>query len=288
MQQKEGVERRERGAGIAQPLHAGLEDEGERAEGFGVGEAVVGGIGLDEVLEAAGGLPVELARVDDQAAEGGAVAADELGGGVDDDVGAPLDGPHQGRGGRGVVDDQREAIFVGDGGELLDVGHVELGIAQRLGVERAGFGVDGGAQAGEVVGIDEAHGDALLGQRVVEEVVGASVERCGGDDLVAGAGQGLDGERLGGLAGCDGERGRSALQRSDALLQHVGGGVHQAGVDVAELLEAEEARRVVGIVEDVGGGLVDGHGARVGCGVHHLTGVNCKRGKMLLGCCGLL
>ena len=82
LQKQEGVERREGGAGIAQALDAGLEDEGERAEGFGVGEAVVGGVGLDELGEAAGGLPVELAGVDDDAADGGAVAADELGGGV--------------------------------------------------------------------------------------------------------------------------------------------------------------------------------------------------------------
>jgi hypothetical protein len=59
-------------------------------------------------------------------------------------------------------------------------------------------------------------------------------------------------------------------------------------VDVAELLEAEEARRVVRIVEDVRGGLVDGHGARVGCGVDDLARMNCKRGELLFGCCGLL
>jgi RNA-splicing ligase RtcB len=117
----------------------------------------------------------------------------------------------------------------------------------------------------------------------VEEVVGAAVERGGGDDLVAGAGQGEDGERLGGLAGGRGERGRAAFERGDALLEDVGGGVHDAGVDVAELLEAEEAAGVVGIVEDVGGGLVDGHGARVGGGVGDLAGVNCERGKMLTG-----
>ena len=56
---------------------------------------MVGGIGIDEIGEAAGGLPVELAAVDDDAADGGAVAADELGGRVDDDVGAPLDRPDQ-------------------------------------------------------------------------------------------------------------------------------------------------------------------------------------------------
>ena len=117
------------------------------------------------------------------------MAADELGGRVDHDVGAPLDGPDKRRRGAGVVDDQRQTVLVRDGGELLDVGDVELGIAERLGVDGACLGVDGGAQAVEVVGIDKAHGDAEARQRVVEEVVGAAVERGGGDDLVARGGQ---------------------------------------------------------------------------------------------------
>ena len=45
----------------------------------------------------------------------------------------------------------------------LDVGDVELGIAQRLGVDGAGLVVDGGAQAVEVVGVDKPHRDAQLG-----------------------------------------------------------------------------------------------------------------------------
>ncbi len=183
--------------------------------------------------------------------------------------------------GGGVVDDEGQAVLVGDGGELVDVDDVELGVAEGLGVDGAGFGVDGGAQAGEVVGVDEADGDAELGQGVVEEVVGAAVERGGGDDLVAGLGEGEDGEGLGGLAGGGGERGDSAFERGDALLEDVGGGVHDAGVDVAELLQAEEAGGVVGVVEDVGGGLVDGDGAGVGGGVDDLAGVEGEGGKLL-------
>lgn len=49
--------------------------------------------GLDELGEAGAVLaPVELARVDDDAADGCAVAADPLGGRVDDNVGAVVDG----------------------------------------------------------------------------------------------------------------------------------------------------------------------------------------------------
>ena len=101
----------------------------------------------------------------------------------------------------------------------------------------------------------------------MEEIVGAAVERGGGDDLFAGVGEGGDGEGLGGLAGGGGEGGDSAFERGDALLEDVGGGVHDAGVDVAELLQGEEAGGVVGVVEDVGGGLVDGDGAGVGGGI---------------------
>ena len=158
-------------------------------------------IGLGELLEASRSRPVELARIDDDAADAGAVAAQKLGGRVDHDVRAPLDGPHQGRRRRGVVDHQRQAILVRDGGERLDVDNVELGIAERLGVDGAGLVVDGGAQAVEIVGIDEADSDAEARQRVVEEVVGAAIERSGGDDLIAGRGQGGDGERLRRLAG---------------------------------------------------------------------------------------
>ena len=99
-----------------------------------------------------------------------------------------------------------------DGGELLDVGDVELGVAEGLGVEGASLGVDGGAQAVEVVGIGEANGDSQLGQRVVEEIVGAAVEGGGGDDLVAGVGDGEDGEGLGGLAGGGGQGGDSTFE----------------------------------------------------------------------------
>ena len=74
---------------------------------------------------------------------------------------------------------------VGDGGELLDVDDVQLGIAQRLGIDGLGLRVDGFAQAVEVVGVDKPHGDAQPRKGVVEEVVSAAVERGGGYDFFA-------------------------------------------------------------------------------------------------------
>ncbi len=47
-----GVERRQRGTGVAQWHHAAAADEGGGAEGFGVGDALVGRIGGVEQSEA--------------------------------------------------------------------------------------------------------------------------------------------------------------------------------------------------------------------------------------------
>ena len=66
------------------------------------------------------------------------------------------------------------------------------------------------------------------------------------------------------MAGCDGQRRRAAFERGDALFQHRLGRVHDAGVDVAEGLQAEQRGGVVGVVEDEGRRLVDRRGARAG------------------------
>lgn len=78
---------------IAQDLHAGTDDEGDVAKGLEELEAVVALRGLVELGEAGGMLaPVELARVDNDTADGGSVTANPLCGRVDDDISAMVDG----------------------------------------------------------------------------------------------------------------------------------------------------------------------------------------------------
>ena len=61
-------------------------------------------------------LPVELAGVNDDAAQRGAVAADKLGGRMDNDVGTMLDRADQVGRAEGVIDDKRNALLVCDSG----------------------------------------------------------------------------------------------------------------------------------------------------------------------------
>ena len=175
--------------------------------------------------------------------------------------------------GEGVVDDDRHALGVGDVGDGADVVDVEARVADGLEEHGLGALVDRRPEGLGLQPVDELHGDAQLGQRVVEQVVGAAVEAARGDDVVARAGEVEDRQRLGRLAGRDREGRDAALERGDALLEHPVGRVHDPGVDVPELLEPEQARRVGRVVEHVGGRGVDRDGARVGRWVRLLAGV---------------
>ena len=204
------------------------------------------------------------------------MAADPFGRGVDDDVRTVLDGLRQQRR-EGVVDDDRHAVLVSDVGDGLEVVDVQAGVADELKEDRLGLVIDGAVEGGGVGAIHEGSGDADLGQRVLEQVVGAAVQAGAADKVIAGACQVEDAERLGGLAGGHPQGRHAALEGSHALLEDVRGRVHDAGVDVPELLEPEQARGVRGVVEDVAGGGVDRHRAGVGGRVDPLAGVQRQR-----------
>ena len=148
------------------------------AERREIGEAVVARVGFGEVREAARRRVVERAAVDDRAGDRRPVTAHELGEAVHDDVGAPLEGADQIRRRDRVVDDEHDAVGVGDTGDALDVEHVVLRVRQHLAEEDLGVRPDRSFPLSEVVRVvDEGDLDAELGQRVVQQVVGAAVER---------------------------------------------------------------------------------------------------------------
>ena len=127
-----------------------------------------------------------VAAVDDDAADRRAVTADELGQRVDDDVRAVLDRPHQVGRRQRVVDHQRHAGVVRHVGHGLDVERQQVGVADRLGVDRLGLVGDRLADRFRRR-LAELDLDPHLRQGVLEVVVGAAVEAGGRDDLVAGS-----------------------------------------------------------------------------------------------------
>ena len=250
LQQQEGSERRQGGAGVAQQNGADAGHKGGSAEGLVEVQAVIGGIRLGQSRELArNGVPVELAAFDDHTAEGGAVAADELGGGLDHDVSAVLQRAEQVRGGEGVVHNHRQVVLVGDFGDGFEVRQVGVRVAEGLEVDE-------------------------LGVLLAQQVEGAAVDVLGGDDVVTGLGDVAHGVFDGGGAGSDGQTGGATFKGGDAVLEDALGGVGQTAVDVARVSEAETGLGVVEVVEDVAGGGVDrdraGVGGRVGLLLTHM------------------
>jgi len=244
---------------------------------------VVAGVGGSDVAVLAAGLPVKLAAVHDDAAQRGAVAADELGGRVDDDVRAVLDGTDEVRGAKGVINDQRQAVLVGDGRDGVDVGDVTVGVAQSLEVDGLGVGLDRVLDLFQVMCIHEGGGDAELGQGVLQQVIAAAVDGLLGHDVVAGLRQRLDGVGDGRRAGSGGQSSDAALERRDTLLEHVLRGVGQTAIDVSGVGQTEAVSGVLAVAEDVGGGLVDGDGAGIGGGVGLLlTDVELQSLKLII------
>ena len=115
--------------------------------------------------------------------------------------------------------------------------------------------------------VHERRRDAVLRQRVRQQVIGAAVDRLLRDNVVALPRKRLNGIGDGRCAGGRGQSGHAALKGRHALLEHVLRGVRQAAVDVARVRQAEAGRSLRAVAEHIGCRLVDGHGAGIGCGI---------------------
>ena len=119
----------------------------------------------------------------DNAAHRGAVAADVLGGGMDDHVRAPIHRPAEVRRRHGVVDDERDFGFVRDLRQRLDVDDVDGRVTERLGVDELRIGFERPAEILRLVGMDEGRLDAELLQVHLQQRVcrrrASTPRRCG-------------------------------------------------------------------------------------------------------------
>ena len=83
-----------------------------------------------------------------------------------DDVRAVLNGTNPEGGPEGVVDEQREAVGVGNFGQRVNIGNVGIGIAQRFNEEGFRIGPDGRRDFLNVMDIDKGCLHAVQGEGV--------------------------------------------------------------------------------------------------------------------------
>lgn len=276
LKQQEDVERTDRGAGVPQPLHARFRDIGQFAELLVKPDSVVAFVGLGEAGELAVA-PIEPPAVHDQAADGGAVPADVLRRGMDDDVRPMLDRPDQVRRSERVVDDEGNAALVGDCRHRFDIDQVDARVADGLDEDRFRPVRDGRPKVPGIVRIDELRPDADLRQGNVEQVERSAVQRPGRHDLVARSGDIEDrvGDRR--RSGSYRQRAGPSFQRGDALLQHVVRRIADPGIHVPDFFECGQPLALLHALEHEGGRQVDRNGPRPGRRVRLLPGVNLQR-----------
>ena len=268
LQGEEGVERRHAGAEIAQQRHARLDDVGDRPERLdrlGPHRPVIARIGrVERRLALLVLVPRKGAAVDDQAADRGAVAAEILGRGIDDDRRAMVERPGQERRG-GVVHDQRNAELPADRRDLRDRKDDQLRIGQRLGVIGAGARVGRLAEILRIRRIDEAHLDPHGPSSYWR-----TDSRCRRRDRSRrrycrrrGRDSAPPAPRPPGRSRAPAPPRRLRARRSRFSSTSLVGFMMRR-VDVAELLEREQIGRVLGALELIGGRLIDRHRDRAG------------------------
>jgi hypothetical protein len=161
----------------------------------------------------------------------------------------------------------------------MDVGDDAAGIGDRLDEDRLGLFVHRRLDGVEIVGIGPFDDPAEILEGVVELVDRTAVKLCRSDEFLTRPHEGMEHHRLRGVTRGDCEGRRRALQRRDALLERRGGRVGDAGVDVAERLQAEQRGGVIDVVEHEGGGLIDRGDARAGRRIGPRAGVDRQRRK---------
>ena len=134
-------------------------------------------------------LPVEYAAVNQDAGDGGAVAAHVLGHGVQDDIAAVLNRAAEGGRGHSIVDDDRYAVGVRHIRNRPQVRDIAGRVANGLAENSRCFAIDQFRQIVGAVALGEANFDAQFGQHVPEQGPGAAVKLRHGNDVVAGFGQ---------------------------------------------------------------------------------------------------
>ena len=262
LHQQEGVERRQRRADVAELLGTQARAERVLAEVAPPRQAAVRGDRLGHPREVAVA-PVEAPGFDHHPAERGAVAAEELGGRVHDDVGAPLDRPAQVRRRHGRVDDQRDPGAVGDR-RRGPRGRRRHRTGWRRPRCRSAWCWAAAPPRSRRPGRRSTRTWSSTPKRasVPSSRVRVPPYSCADETMWSPASHSAaDRQELGRLAAGRRHRADAAFEAGDALLERGDGGIADAAVDVPVLLQGEQIGGVGGVLEHEAGRLEDRHRA---------------------------
>src|SRR5690606_16682586 len=135
----------------------------------GIDHAMVGGVRLVHHPEAARvTFRGKLARVRNRAADGGAMAGNEVDECMYHGVGTAVPSVEENRGDKDVVEEQRRAGMRGHLGERVEIDDITPGVADGFAEDGAGPVIDMLGKGGGVVAVGKPYLDPLTGEGVGE------------------------------------------------------------------------------------------------------------------------
>ena len=278
LKKQKAIERRHRGASVSLGYSAATGDECGSAVMFDVNDAVISGLRTGEHVIAVGIIaPGEFSAVNDHSANRSSVAAHELGHGMDDDIGAVLDGAKQDWRCHGVVDDQRHAVLVGNSCEPLDVRDVSGRIPYAFAEYGSGIFVDQFLDILGAIALRKTARDPLFRKNVLEQRVSGAVQLRERNNVVAGFRDVHERVVDGSHPRTDTQALHAAFERGNAFLEDCVGGIADAGIDVPLNFEIEQRSAMLRAIKLEGNRLINGHRYGFGYGVTVVTNMNCNR-----------
>ena len=159
-------------------------------------------------------------------------------------------------------------------GQRFDIHDITRRITDGLTENGGCFIIDQSLHGFNTVIGSKAYFDTLAWQHVFEQGVGTTIQHGYRNDIIAllcDIQHGIIDRR----ATCADTQGcNSTFKLRTALLQYIGGRVHDTGVNISRYRQVKQVGTVLGIVELIGDRLVDRHRSRLGGGVGFKTGVN--------------
>ena len=130
----------------------------------------------------------------------------------------------------------RDIVGLRDVGHLLEGEDGNIRIAQRFAVDDLGIGLNRRGKFVWIIGINKGRLDAHAGKGVEELIVCTAIETTAGDDMITLTAKRHDRHHLSNVTAARGQRTHTPFKIRQTLFQHIIGGVHDAGIDIAELL----------------------------------------------------
>ena len=212
-----------------------------------------GRTGRAQVLE---DLLGQLLRAAHGAAEHPALAIEELGRRMDDQIGAQFERALQDGRAETVVDGDQDALGVGCRGQRPNIGNFRQRVGRRFEEEQFRFRTNGCFPGGGIGLRHKGGADAGARQDVREKLDGRPEQSGRGHDVVAvlqvGEDQGHDRRH----AARRGDAVLGTLERGEAFLEHGHRRIGETGVDVARFLAGKTPGRLRGALENEAGGQV--------------------------------